>query len=125
MDRTVKTSRAVRRLLVVVLVAGAGLFILVTVMTWPSMFISEGRELMGIGVDLKEVAKFDDGSSREGVAVWVYPLPDGTADALDAGRAALRNYPMRSGLAFDGYRCVRWQTLDELKAGPDRILAGA
>jgi hypothetical protein len=30
---------------------------------------------------------------------------------------------MWCGLAFDGYKRVRWQPIAELKSGPDRILA--
>jgi len=101
-----------------------GLFIVLAVMTWPRMFVSHGRELTGTPINLQEVARFDL-ASREGLAAAVYRFTDTNANALNAHRQSLKGYPMWSGIAFDGYKRVRWQTLSELKSGHDRLLAEA
>ena len=101
----------------------ACVFALLAVVTWPRIFVSQGRELTGTSLDLEQIVRVDDGSMREGAAAWVYRLPDRAADALDSDRQRLRRFPMWSALAFDGYRLVRWQTLAEMNRGADRILA--
>jgi len=113
-----------RRWLFLGTVVGAGLFGVLAVMTWPRMFVSEGRELTGMGIELRESARFDR-ASREGLAGSVYRITDQSAGALDANQVSLKRYPMWSALAFDGYKRVRWQPVDELKSGPNRLLARA
>jgi hypothetical protein len=118
-------TRQLKRLRSVVLLAalcGGGAFALFTVMTWPSMFVSQGRVLMGASLELQESARFDRGS-REGRAAWIYRVSGEAADDLSNDPQSLKAYPMWCALAFDGYKRVRWQTIAELKAGPDRILA--
>jgi hypothetical protein len=94
----------------------------IVVMTWPSLFVSRSRELTGRNFDLRAISSYVY-PGREGPCASIYRLPNAAADALDADRQSLRQYPMWTALAFDGYQRVRWQTLSELKAGPDQILA--
>jgi hypothetical protein len=116
--------RTLRRWLLIGVVVAVGLFGVLVVMTWPSMFVSQGRELTGASIDLHESARFDR-ASREGLGATVYRITDTSADALSADRQSLRGYPMWSALAFDGYKRVQWQTFSELRGGPDRLLADA
>jgi hypothetical protein len=118
-----KATSLGRWFLVGVAVAVA-LFGVLAVMTWPRMFVSEGRELTGSSIDLQESARFDR-ASREGLAASVYRIAEGSADLLEADQESLKRYPMWSARAFDGYKRVRWQTINELKNGPDRLLADA
>jgi len=111
-----------RRRILIVSAVVLGLFGIVAVMSWPSMLVSECHELTGTDIDLLELARFYP-ASREGSAGTVYRIPDPSADRLNANQQSLRKYPMWSALAFDGYKRVRWQTLQELKSGPDRLLA--
>lgn len=112
----------IRRRVFIVSGVALGLFGLLAVMTWPTMFVSHGRELTGTEIALLEFARFTP-SSREGSAGAAYRIPEPTAESLNANQEILREYPMWSALAFDGYRRVRWQTLQELERGPDQILA--
>jgi hypothetical protein len=89
---------------------------------WPIGFVSRGRELTGVEVDLKQVYRFPNHYQREGYSATIYRLRTGELDS-PACRQQLSRYPMWCGLALDGYKRVRWQTLDELRRGPDRILA--
>jgi hypothetical protein len=114
--------KRLRRVLLFAALCGGGAFVLLTVMTWPSFFVSQGRELTGVGFELKEVTYFKRGS-REGRAAGIYRLPADAADELMQRQESLKAYPMWSALAFDGYNRVRWQTIAELNGGPDRILA--
>lgn len=98
----------------------AGLFCVLAVISWPRMFVSEGRELTGASIELRELARFDR-ASREGSAATVYRIGEGAALALAANKTSLKRYPMWSARAFDGYKRVRWQTMQELKSGPDRL----
>jgi hypothetical protein len=75
------------------------------VMTWPSIFVSKGRELTGANIDLREIIRFD--RERGGFAAAVYRVADGSADALNADQQSLRRYPMWSAAVFDGYKRVR------------------
>lgn len=118
-------ARQLKRLgsiLFLVALCSGGVFVLFTVMSWPSMFVSQGRELTGVGLELEESARFER-ASREGPAASIYRITGEAADDLSNNRQSLKAYPMWCGLAFDGYKRVRWQTVEELKGGPDRILA--
>lgn len=119
-----RKANRLRRWLLIGAGVVVGLFGVLAVMTWPRMFVSQGRELTGAGIELQEFARFDR-ASREGLAASIYRIADNSADALNTDQQSLRSYPMWSALAFDGYKRVRWQTLNELKAGPDRLLADA
>lgn len=112
----------IRRRLFIVSAVVLGLFGMVAVMTWPTMWVSQGRELTGTDIDLLELARFTR-ASREGSAGAIYRIPDPNADRLNANQQILQEFPMWSALAFDGYERVRWQTLQELKRGPDQLLA--
>jgi hypothetical protein len=117
-------AKTLRRWLLVAIGVAIVLFGVLAIMTWPSMFVSKGRELTGASIDLQEYARFDR-ASREGLAASVYRITGRSVDALNADQQSLRRFPMWSALAFDGHKRVRWQALNELKSGPDRLLVDA
>jgi hypothetical protein len=117
-----RQQQRLRKVLLLAAACGTVAFLLFTLMTWPSVFVSQGSELTGVSIELHESARFRRGSC-EGDAAWIYRVSGDAADGLRNNPQSLRAYPMWCGLAFDGYKRVRWQTIAELKGGPDRILA--
>jgi hypothetical protein len=115
---TVSRRFRIALILVVVLIA------ILIVMSWPRMFVSEARELTGSVIDLQQLTHFER-PSREGFSATIFRIPDASAQLLESNVDSLRGYPMWCALAFDGYKRVRWQPLNELVRGPDRILADA
>lgn len=111
----------VRRFLTVLAVVAA-VFVLGTVVTWPSMFVSQEEELTGLSFDLRLIKHIDDGSRREGKSAWIYEIPEPAAADLAANPDRLRDYPMQSALLLDGYRRLCWTPLHELQSGHERLL---
>ena len=111
-----------RTIALVAFLWGAGAFLVFALMTWPSVFVSQGRELTGTTLELQEFARFKRGL-REGAGATLYRISGEAVDDLRNDPQSLKAYPMWSTLAFDGYERVSWQTVAELESGPDQILA--
>jgi len=114
--------RVTRRLLIVASLVG---FIAVAFglsVTWPQPFLSKERALTGLWFRAELLCHVDDGSWGEGEAAWIWQVPERAAQRLAADTERLREYPMWSALAFDGYRLVRWKPASDLYSGEERRL---
>ncbi len=92
--------------------------LLVGIQLWPVAFLSEGRCLTGQAVHFQEAFSARD-PGREGYYVRVCRLSAADAQSLKRSRQTLAAYPMwSSGVAFDSYQQIKWQSPVEFESGP-------
>lgn len=93
--------------------AGAGGFIvfasLLVFFNW-GIFRSISYSLTGVEFPIKGVYRTDTSNCGRELGFWVevYRLPENLQDLLNEKKIDLKDYPMFSGLKWDGYTRVMW-----------------